>query len=211
MDISWLGHSCFRIKGKGAAIVTDPYDPEFIGMKKLKTSADIVTVSHHHKDHDAVQFVEGNPFVVDGAGEYEVKGVRIQGVQTFHDDKNGKDRGRNTMYVIEIDGIIICHCGDLGHELESSQLELLPDIDILMVPVGGKFTIDASTALKVISQIEPKVVIPMHYSIPGLAFELDTVEEFLVLNSKSKVEPIDKYSITKEKLPDQEEIVVLSL
>lgn len=211
MDISWFGQSCFKIKGKNAALVTDPFNSDATGLKKVKVSGDIVTVSHQHEDHNNTDAVEGEPFAILGAGEYEVKGIRIQGIQTFHDAKQGKERGMNTMYVIDIDGITILHCGDLGHELTSDQLEDIPDIDILMIPVGGVYTIDAAVAEKVIVQIEPKVIIPMHYKIPGLKFDLETVDTFLHVHGKASVTPVNKYSITKEKLPDNEEIVVLEV
>lgn len=211
MDITWFGQSCFKIRGKNASLVTDPFDPDAVGLKKVKQSADIVTVSHQHADHNFTQAIEGDPFIVPGAGEYEVKGVRIQGIQTFHDAKQGKERGTNTMFVIEIDGIFVLHCGDLGHELTTEQMEDLPDIDIMLVPVGGVYTIDAATAVKVVGQVEPKVIIPMHYKIPGLKYDLGSVEDFLHASGKSSVTPVSKYSVTKDKLPDNEELVVLEI
>lgn len=211
MDISWYGQSCFRIKGKIAAVVMDPFDADYVGLKKVKQSADIVTVSHEHEDHNNVDVIEGEPFVISGAGEYEVKGVRIQGILTYHDPKQGKERGRNTMYVIEIDGMYVLHCGDLGHELSTEQLEDMPDIDIMMVPVGGVYTIDPAVAMKVIAQVEPKVVVPMHYKIPGLKFDLGTLDDFVHVYGKTSVTPVSKYSITKDKLPENEELVVLEV
>ncbi len=211
MDISWFGQSYFKLKGKSASVVMDPFDPEFVGLKKVKQNADIVTISHPHQDHNNVEMIEGEPFVIRGAGEYEVKGVRIQGIQTFHDTKQGKDRGINTMFVMDIDGIVVCHCGDLGHELTDAQLEELPDIDVLLIPVGGIYTIDPAGASKVIAQVEPKVVIPMHYKVPGLKIELGTLDEFLHAYGKGSVTPVNKYSITKDKLPENEEIVVLEM
>ena len=211
MDISWFGQSAFRIKGKNAAIITDPFSADYTGLKRIKSNADIVTVSHQHEDHNNSEVVEGLPFVVPGPGEYEVKGVRIQGIQTYHDSKQGKDRGMNTMYVLEIDGIFVLHCGDLGHELNTEQSADLPDIDIMLVPVGGVYTVDPATAVKVIAQVEPKVVIPMHYKLPGLKFDLGTLEEFVHVYGKKSVEPMNKYTITKDKLPENEELVVLEV
>jgi len=211
MDITWFGQSAFRIKGKSAAIITDPFSADYTGLKRIKSSADIVTISHQHEDHNNSEVVEGSPFIVPGSGEYEVKGVRIQGIQTFHDSKLGKERGINTMYVIEVDGIFVLHCGDLGHELTAEQSDELPDIDIMLVPVGGVYTIDPEMAVKIIAQVEPKVVIPMHYKIPGLKFDLGSLEEFIQVYGKKTVEPINKYTITKDKLPEDEELVVLEV
>jgi L-ascorbate metabolism protein UlaG (beta-lactamase superfamily) len=213
MDISWLGQSCFRIKGKNVSIVTDPYDPEMVGLKKLKASADIVTVSHGHGDHNNTGAVEGEPFVIEGAGEYEVKGVRIAGVQTFHDNKQGKERGTNTLYVLEVDGVIICHCGDLGHELTVEQLEQIEDVDVLLIPVGGTYTLDGTEAVKVINQIEPKVVIPMHYKLPEAKTDLKLadLDSFLHAYGAKSVEPMSKYTVTKDKLPAEVELIVLEV
>jgi L-ascorbate metabolism protein UlaG (beta-lactamase superfamily) len=212
MDISWYGQSCFRIKGKNVAVVTDPYNSEMLGLKKLKVSGDILTVSHPHADHNEIGAVEGGPFVIEGPGEYEVKGVTIHGVQTFHDAKEGKERGVNTLYTLDIDGVVVCHCGDLGHELSAAQLELIDDVDILLVPVGGTYTIDAQMAVKVINQIEPKVVIPMHYKFTD-AFKLPlaTLTDFLHVYGKKDVTAVGKYSITKDKLPSEQELVVLEV
>lgn len=210
MDITWYGHSCFKLKGKNASVVIDPYNPEMLGLKKLRVSGDILAISHQHEDHNYSDAVEGSPFVIAGPGEYEVKGVTLHGVQTFHDTKDGKERGPNVFYTIEIDGVVVGHCGDLGHELSTTQLEALGDIDILLIPVGGVYTIDAAAAVKVIAQIEPHVVIPMHYKL-GDKLPLGTLDEFLKVYGKGKVDPVSKYSVTKDKLPDGEEIVVLEM
>ncbi len=210
MDISWYGQSCFKIKGKNASVVTDPYDPEKVGLKKLRVAGDIVTISHQHEDHNNKQAVEGEPFVIEGAGEYEVKGITINGIQTFHDNKEGKERGKNVVYTIEMDGVTVCHLGDLGHELSTAQLEAIGDVDVLLLPVGGVYTIDAAEAVKIIAQIEPKVVIPMHYKITD-ALPLASVDEFLKVYGKGKIDPLPKYSITKDKMPEGEEVVILEM
>lgn len=143
MDISFLGHSAFKLKGKTASVVTDPYDPS-IGLKFPKTEADIVTITHDHLDHNAADQVGGNPFVISGPGEYEVKGIKIIGVPSFHDEKKGEVRGKNTIYNIKIDGLYICHLGDLGQtELGSEQSDAIGQVDVLLIPVGGFYTIDA--------------------------------------------------------------------
>jgi L-ascorbate metabolism protein UlaG (beta-lactamase superfamily) len=169
-------------------------------------------VTHQHPDHNNVQALKDQTLVVEGPGEYETKGVEILGIQTFHDKKEGNERGLNTVYVIRMDGISICHLGDLGHQLSDSQLEEINGVDILMIPVGGVYTIDAAEAVKVIDSIEPKIVIPMHYKIPGLAAEaagLHKIDEFCseMGISKNKVE--EKLVIKKKDLPSEETKVVL--
>jgi L-ascorbate metabolism protein UlaG (beta-lactamase superfamily) len=212
MDITWYGQSCFRIKGKNVAVVTDPYNAEMLGVKKLKVSGDILTVSHQHSDHNEVGVVEGSPFIIEGPGEYEVKGVTIHGMPSFHDGKEGKERGLNTIYTIDIDGVIVCHCGDLGHELSAGQLELLDSVDVLMIPIGGTYTIDAQTAVKVINQVEPKVVIPMHYKFnDSFKLPLSPLSDFLHVYGKKDITPVGKYSTAKDKLPDEQELVILEV
>ncbi len=210
MDINWYGQSCFKLKGKNASVVIDPYEPEKVGMKKLRVSGDILAISHQHEDHNNKEAVEGEPFVIEGPGEYEVKGVTVHGIQTFHDAKDGKERGTNIVYTVELDGVTVCHLGDLGHELNTAQLEAIGDVDILLIPVGGVYTIDAAAAVKVIAQIEPHVVIPMHYKISD-ALPLGTLDEFLKVYGKGKVDPLPKYSISKDKVPEGEEVVVLEM
>ena len=211
MDITYLGHSSFRIKGKKAALVTDPYDSK--AGKFPNVSADIVTVSHDHFDHNQTDLVKDVKRIVKGPGEYEIGGVSIIGIPTFHDDKKGEERGKNTVYVIEMDGFRLAHLGDLGHKLSSNKLEELGTIDILMIPVGGVYTIGPSEASEVIRDIEPSVTIPMHYKTPELdksAFgELLSVDEFLKDVGLS-AEKADKFSAKKTDLAEEQKIVVLS-
>lgn len=209
MDITWLGQACFRIKGKNATVVTDPYSDSFTGLKLPLTEADVVTVSHDHEDHNFTSAIKGDPFVLKGPGEYEVKGVNIVGVDSFHDDKQGSERGRNTVFNLEVDGVRIAHLGDLGHTLTNEQLEDLGDVDILLIPVGSVYTIDAALAAKISSSIEPKVIIPMHYKIEGLKAPLEGVEKFLKEMGKEDITPAPKLTITKEKLPEEPTIVLL--
>jgi L-ascorbate metabolism protein UlaG (beta-lactamase superfamily) len=213
MDITYLGHSSFRIRGKSATVVTDPFDNS-VGLKfPKKVEADIVTLSHDHEDHNAVSQLEGSPFVVRGAGEYEVKGVGIVGVSVFHDEKKGEERGRNTIYRIEVDGVSIVHLGDLGHTLTSSQVDDLDGVNILLVPTGGIYTIDASQAVQVVNDIEPSIVIPMHYGRTELnqkVFgQLQPVSDFLKEIGKADVVPQAKLTVTKDKLPAEMQVVVL--
>ena len=215
MEIEFFGQSCFRFKGKNAVVVTDPYSTSGTGLSKLKKlSADIVTVSHQHEDHNFVGAIKGTdrrpkPFVIDGPGEYEIDGIFIQGISSYHDQKKGKERGKNTIYCFEIDGLRLVHLGDLGTELSRRQLEEVNGSDILLVPVGGTFTIDAAEAMKVVNQVEPQVVIPMHYKLPGLKYDLAGVEDFLKEAGVEEVKPEEKLNISKDKLPDSREIIVL--
>jgi len=214
MIITWQGQACFKLQDKtgpeGVTVVTDPFDKS-IGLKVPNFEADIITVSHQHHDHNNVAALRGTPFVIDCAGEYDRKGVLIEGVDSFHDDKGGAERGANVIYRIEIDDISVTHLGDLGHALDNDQIEKLAGTDILLIPVGGKYTIDAKRAVEVISQIEPRIVIPMHYKVKGLALELDGVEKFI---KEIGLTPTyeEKLKISKKDLPQEDmELVILSL
>lgn len=214
MMITWQGHSCFKIQDKvgpeGVTVVTDPFDKE-TGLKVPNFEADIVTVSHDHHDHNNVSALRGNPFVIDCAGEYDFKGVLVEGIDSFHDDKHGEERGRNIIYRMEIDDISVAHLGDLGAPLDNSQLEKLVGTDILLIPVGGKYTLDAKGAVEVISQIEPRMVIPMHYQTEGLNMELDSLDKFI---KELGIEPHyeEKLKISKKDLPQEDmELVILSI
>lgn len=211
MDIYWYGQSMFKIKGKAATVILDPFDPEHTGLKLPKEMvADVVLSSHSHGDHNNVGAVEGTPLVVTGPGEYEKLGVTINGIATFHDASTGSERGRNTVYNLLIDGVNLVHLGDLGHPLTEDQVSQIGDTDILLIPVGSVYTIDAEIAAKVVAQLEPRVVIPMHFKIPGLKFELDELDLFLKEMGSEGVEPVAKLSITKDKLPEEINVVVLN-
>lgn len=215
MEITFIGHASFKLRGNKATVVTDPFDPAFLNLKFPKVEADIVTVSHEHADHNYLEgIMTTDPLIIQGPGEYESKGVNIIGVSSFHDDKNGAERGVNTIYRYEIDGISLVHLGDLGHKLSDSQLELLDGVDILMIPVGGFYTMPSSTAVEVVNQIEPLVIIPMHYltqDLKGPEFaKLSPVDVFLKEMGKEHVEPQAKFNITKDKKPVETTIVVLT-
>lgn len=210
MEIFPLGHASFKLRGKLATVVTDPYDEKVVGIKFPKhTEADILTISHNHADHNAKISVGGNPFVVEGAGEYEIKGISIIGVSSFHDETNGADRGKNTMYRIEIDGIRVLHLGDLGHVLSSAQVDVVDGIDVLFIPVGGVYTIDAEKAAQVISDLEPRIVIPMHYGTDTYNKNLAPVSVFLKHMGKESVVPVPKLTVSRDKLPAEMQVVVL--
>lgn len=213
MIITWLGHSCFKLQDKigadGVTLITDPYSKE-TGLKLPSLEADLVTVSHDHDDHNNVSAVKGNPRVISCAGEYDVKGVFVEGIDSSHDEANGEKRGGNIIYRIEIDDISIAHLGDLAHTLDNTELEKLVGTDILLIPVGGHYTLDAKKAVEVISQIEPRMVIPMHYRHPEVKIELDDLEKFI---KELGVVPTheEKLKISKKDLPAEEmELVVLS-
>ncbi len=212
MDVFWLGHSCFRVKGKRATVVTDPFPPD-LGYALGEPVADIVTVSHQHPGHSfmsGVSGVNGSPHNITGPGEYEVSGVLIIGFPTFHDAEKGAQWGKNNVYLMEIDGITICHLGDLGHPLNTDQVEEIDEVDVLLLPVGGVSTIDAACAAETIRRIEPKIVIPMHFKTPELKRELDPVEKFLKEMGAGQVEPLSKLSITPSSLPASTQVVLLS-
>ena len=195
--------------------MTDPYDPS-IGLKAIKATADIITVSHDHYDHNNTSAVKGTkrrkePFIVAGPGEYEISGVSIFGLSSFHDQKGGKERGRNTIYFINLDDLKLVHLGDLGHKLNDEQLEEINSPDLLFIPVGGTYTLDASLAVEVIGQIDPKIVIPMHYQLPGLTIKLAPVDDFLKEMGVEKIKPVAKLVISKDKLPEEREVVVLNV
>lgn len=203
MDITYLGHSSFRLKGKSAVAVTDPYTNESTGLKFPKhVEADVVTVSHEHADHNEVAAVEGSPYIIHGPGEYEVKGVGVVGFPTFHDADKGATRGKNTIYRFEIDGISIVHLGDLGHLLSSAEVDALDGVNVLLIPVSGGTTIDSSQAVAVIRDIEPQYVVPMHYSPEQLL-------QFMKDIGKEGVVPQSKLSLSKDKLPAEMQVVIL--
>ncbi len=208
MDINWLGHSCFRIKGSQAVIITDPYPPD-LGYSLGKPTARIVTVSHQHPSHSYAQGIGGEPKLVTGPGEYEVSGVLIIGIATFHDAEGGRKRGKNTAYLMEVDGISICHLGDLGHVLTAEQVEEIDDVDVLLLSVGGVSTINATVAAEVVRQIEPKVVVPMHYKTPVLSRELEPVEDFLKEMGIEQINSQPKLSLTRSGLPTGTQVVLL--
>ncbi len=209
MDITYLGHSSFRLKGKTATVVTDPYD-ERCGKFPKNIVADIVTVSHDHADHNQTDKVQGPMFKIQGPGEYEVRGVSIIGIPTWHDDSGGAERGANTVYVIEMDGLRLCHLGDLGHRLNDKQLEEIGSVDIVMVPVGGVYTIDAKIATEVVKQVDPWVIIPMHYQTGELKLSnpLRSVEEFIKEIGKT-AQILPKYVVVRDQLPTETALIVL--
>ena len=207
MDVTWLGHGCFRLRGRSAAVVTDPYPPA-IGLKLSRMDADVVTISHDHENHNYSQVVR-EAYEIRGPGEYEVAGVAVIGLPTYHDAEKGARRGRNTVYLIEIDDVRVCHLGDLGHGLDDAEAETLSSADVLLVPVGGHSVINAAQAAAVVRQLEPRYVVPMHYSIPGLKLELDPIDRFLKEIGLTAGEPLPKLAVQASSGDYETKLVVL--
>ena len=207
MDVTWLGHGCFRLRGRSAAVVTDPYPPS-IGLKLQRLDGDLVTVSHEHENHNYTQVMR-DAYEIRGPGEYEVAGVSVIGVPTFHDAEKGAKHGRNTVYLIEIDDVRVCHLGDLGHRLDDAEAEAISSPDVLLVPVGGNTAINAAQAAEVVRQLEPRFVVPMHYAIPGLKLQLDTLDRFLKEMAVTSTEPQPKLSVQASSGEYDTKVVVL--
>ena len=209
MEITWLGRSCFLIRGKEKTIITDPYHPDF-GYRLGKPKADIVTVSHFHPGHSYVEGIADDPKQVKSPGEYEVGGTFITGVPVYHDSKKGNLRGRNTIYVIEMDDITLCHLGDLGHPLDPHLIEEIGDVDVLFLPIGEVSTIPVDTAVDIVRQLAPRIVIPMHYKTGSSAGDLSPVDKFMDKMRVRELEERAHLSITSSSLPASTQIVILN-
>lgn len=219
MDITYFGHSCFRLKGKAeftnqpVTILHDPFDPSVVGLPLGKIDTDIVTVSHQHPDHNFVQKVNPDYFLIDQPGEYEVHGVSVLGYSVDHDQENGGKRGKNTIFVIEVEGCRLAHLGDLGRPLTDHELSAMGVIDVLFLPVGGEFTLNIKDARELINKISPYAVIPMHYLETGTNQEnfkgLQTLDKFLGLCQGLKQETTEKYSVIKRNSNDSEPQIII--
>jgi len=205
--ITWFGQSCFRIEAKEGSILTDPFSKD-IGLKPPRIKDDIITVSHQHFDHNNVGEANPEAFIIQNPGEYEKQGIAVRGIASFHDNKQGVERGPNTIYVFKAEDMTVAHLGDLGHVLTDAQIEAVGDVDMVLIPVGGTYTIDAKTAAQVIGQIEPKIIVPMHYKVPGLNVDLDGPEKFIKEMGLTP-EKTDKFKITKKLLPAEEMKLVI--
>jgi L-ascorbate metabolism protein UlaG (beta-lactamase superfamily) len=212
MEIIWHGHAFFEILTKTKKIAIDPFS-EKIGLKTPRIKTDILLITHDHYDHNERKTISGDYFIIDTPGEYEVGGIFIYGVESFHDTNEGKERGKNTIYVIEAEDFRICHMGDFGQKnLTQQQKEKILPVDILMIPVGGVYTIGAKEAIQIINEIEPKVVIPMHYFVEGLNIKLAKVDEFLKAFGEKRIVPIESLKIKKgEVLPETTKVVLLEI
>jgi L-ascorbate metabolism protein UlaG (beta-lactamase superfamily) len=210
MKVKWLGHASFLITSdKGTRIVTDPYqkiDKMYYG--EINETAEVVTLSHEHHDHNNPGAVKGNPRIYKGQSSEQVKDVKLSGLQVFHDVNQGKDRGKDMIICMEMDGLKVCHLGDLGHVLSDGEVAKLGKVDILMIPVGGYYTIDAATATKVVAQIKPKVTIPMHFKNDKNNFPIHPVEEFLQGKKNVTMADTSEMEFEAGKLPPQAQIIV---
>jgi L-ascorbate metabolism protein UlaG (beta-lactamase superfamily) len=213
MEITWLGHSAFRIRTRDGFVVQDPYAGKALGIPSIaRTTADIVTVSHDHPGHNNIDAVKGDPRIITGPGEYEIKGMFVFGTPTFHDAKRGAVHGTNTVYVLHAEDLRVCHLGDLGHSLTQTQAESIGPVDVLLVPVGGGRSLTAAQAVEIITTLEPSVVIPMHYQLEGEETKLDRLDKFfreMGVDDKD-VTHQDIFKVTKKDLPEEgAQIVVL--
>lgn len=207
MEITWVGHSCFRLRGRAASVLTDPF-ASTSGYSLGKVAAEVVTVSNSHPHHSATDAVEGDPVVLDGPGEYEVKGIVVTAFRTDA-AKGGEQSARNTAFMIEIDDVTVCHLGDLANTLTAEQIELSKDANVLLLPVGGHCTIGPAQAVQVISQIEPKLVIPMHFATEVSKVQLDSIDHFLREMGIKVSEPQARLLVTASSLPAEPTVTVL--
>jgi L-ascorbate metabolism protein UlaG (beta-lactamase superfamily) len=211
MKLKWLGHSCFLITSEtGLKIITDPYSTAGgISYSPVNEAADIVTVSHDHRDHNNVAAVPGKPEVITGSGIKTVKGIQFNGIPSHHDKSKGTERGANTIFCFTVDGINLCHLGDLGHDLNREEIAQVGSVDVLFIPIGGLYTIDAKLASQVIDNLKPKVVAPMHYKTPKCNFPITGVEDFITDKKNVKKLNSSEIEFKAGKLPETTEILVL--
>lgn len=211
MEITWYGHSCFRLVERGlATVVTDPFDSDAIGYEPLKLKADIVTISHNAAGHNFVNGVKGSSHIIDGPGEFEIGGVFITGVQTDGSSKKAADKPRNTLYVFDYMGINVAHLGDLRSVPTQAEIEALGTVHVALVPVGGGEGLNAAKAAEVVSLLEPNIVIPMHYQTPAVKMQLDRLDKFLKEMGLHEAETLPTLKVSKSSLPDETRVVVLN-
>lgn len=211
MKIQYLGHSCFKLtESTGTTIITDPY--KGIGYELPKgLKADAVTVSHSHFDHNHVKAIGGHPRIIDKEGFYELPGVEITGIKSYHDNEGGRQRGENIIYKFRMDGLEVCHLGDLGEDCSSELLEMILPVNILLIPVGGTYTIDAELAKEYVDRIMPEIVIPMHYKTRSLNLDLDKADAFLDLfdDEETEICNLDTLEFSREDLTEEKTKILL--
>jgi len=212
MWIRWHGHSCFELRD-GATVITDPHDGRSIGIPVPNLKGDVVIISHDHFDHNCARIVKGQDVSVIKEPIMTVeRGVRIQGIETFHDSSRGEKRGRNIVFRIEMDGVSFCHLGDLGHMLDETQMAQLGTPDVLFIPVGNVFTLDVKSAIRLAEEIKPKVIIPMHYRIGGLSLSIRPVDDFLAGFPEDRIVKVgNEIEFRQNELPENGEVWVFSL
>ena len=211
MLIEYLGHSCFKLtESTGTSVVCDPYSEE-VGYEMPEVAADAVTVSHHHLDHDCLRKIKGKPVVIDKESSHDLPGVEINSIKSFHDECRGKKRGENVIFKFRMDGIDVCHLGDLGEACSSDLIETILPVDVLLIPVGGTYTVDAEMAKEYVDRIMPDIVIPMHYRTRDCKLDIDKVDEFIKLFDEESVEEVDGNSVELSRidLTGETKIIVL--
>jgi L-ascorbate metabolism protein UlaG (beta-lactamase superfamily) len=209
MEIVWYGHSCFRLKTRGAVVVTDPCGKD-VGYNVPRLRADIVTISNNHPDYNNCAILQSEPKIINGPGEYEVKGVFVTGIATYLKKVKGPERPKNTIYLFNLDRLNVCHLGVIDHVPTQAQVEPLSDIDVLLIPVGGMTTISANQAAEIIGLLEPKIVIPMHYKTKATKTKLEPVSKFIKEMGLPETAPRDSLEVDKNSLPSDTQIVVLN-
>lgn len=215
MQIQYYGHSCFKITTKPGGRATDdivlffdPFDKN-LGIRPPQGQADVVFVSHSHRDHNNISAIKGDPIIIETPGEYAVKGINVIGLDSFHDNQEGSERGRSTIYILEAEELKICHLGDLGCDLTGKQLEEIDGVDILFIPIGGNYTIDGKKAAELVRKIEPRIIIPMHYKIAGSSAEIEDEKKFCNEMGNCPKEKIAKFNVKKKDLEEKKMEIVL--
>ena len=211
LQIRWHGHSCFEITNE-VTLVTDPHDGKSIGIHAPNVTGDIVLVSHDHYDHNSVKSVEkeGAKIITDNR-KRNIANVEIKGIESFHDGCRGEKRGNNIIYKFTMEDITFCHMGDLGHDLDEDTVQKIGDVDILFIPIGGTFTLDAKQAWRIIKKVKPRIAVPMHYKIGGLSLPITGIEPFLEENNYEILKVGNEIDIEKEDLPEEPEIWTFTL
>lgn len=211
MHIKWFGHACFRIKDSQGTVITDPFPMKGFGYSRPKGKAEIVTISHDHPNHSSLDGFTNEPYVISRPGEYEVGGIFVTAIRTYHDEKKGEENGFNNLMLIQYDDLSVCHLGDLGHVLTQADVEKLNEVDVLLVPVGGAGgnTLNAAQAAEVISLIEPYYVVPMHYQTEVHPGGLDALDKFLKEMGTTSPTVESELRVTRSSLPEETQVVVL--
>jgi L-ascorbate metabolism protein UlaG (beta-lactamase superfamily) len=211
LEIRWHGHSCFEISNK-FTLVTDPHDGKSIGITPPMVTADIVLVSHDHFDHNSTKTVsKDNTTIIEDKRKRTVQDILIRGIQTFHDRCQGEKRGDNIIFIFTMDTITFCHLGDLGHSLDEKQIQMIGQVDILFIPVGGTYTLDAEGSWDIIHKINPRIIIPMHYKIEGLSLPIAPVDDFISRSVYEVIKVGNQIDIELEDLPEDSEVWVFTL
>lgn len=209
MKIKWWGHACFQITTReGQTILTDPYD-QSVGYQPVDHEADFVTISHDHFDHNAVDLLPGSPVVVKDPEGIDQSGIKISGIPSYHDQQEGAARGKNLIFLFEIDEKRVCHLGDLGHPLTKKQIKEIGEVGVLLVPVGGTYTIDAREAFQICRQLQPQLIIPMHYKTNVLDFPITGVDEFLAYFDSEQIKKMKSPEVEVDILPAQQQVYIM--